>query len=291
MTASALLTPALAPSLARLDALMEWASIGHGLPAEDDDNWFRTEDFLDRETRSAVLDSLLNESYTGEPRNVVGNYLFRHVIYYPLLFAGFLFAVERRVPRLAGNTIMHRSSYVDGFRLLETRAIVVTGDPMAGQPGIEVVADEKALTGALFAEIKQTYDPLIRAFREEKLVAVPNAWGSILDALADGFEQAGRHGLGLDTAWREWTRTIAGRSLPTRHLPRRFQYEVDGAPDELWIRSGCCLWYMTPAAKRDPDQRYCVSCRLMPDDDRMELLCQNARQQNEEVDSTSEVNS
>ncbi len=285
MTSPAVLTPSLAPSLARLDSLIEWASFAHGWPSAHDEGWYRVEDFLDPGIRTTVLDYLLAGHYAGDPREIVGNYLFRAVINYPLILAGYLFSSECRVPVLGSNTMLNRAEYLDGLRLLETRAFVLPNDPMAGQPGIEVVPDEQALTDALFMEVKRTCDPLIRSFRMEKLVAPANAWGSILDSLAYGFERAGRDGLGLDAAWLVWARTIADRAFPTRHRPRRFQYEIEGESGECWIRAGCCLWYTTARAKNDPVQRYCVSCRLMSDDERVQLFCHYAQDRTDKADS------
>lgn len=285
MTSPALLTPSLAPSLARLDSLIEWMSFAYGWPSDRDEGWFRIEDFLDPGIRSAVLEYLLAGHYAGDPREVVGNYLFRAVINYPLILAGYLFTSERRVPILGGNTLLHRTDYLDGLRLLETRAFVLPNDPLAGQPGIDVLPDEQALTEALFSEARRTCEPLIRSFRAERLVAPTNAWESVLDSLASGFEHAGRHDLGFDAAWRDWSHTVESCPFPGRHRPRRLQYEIQGESDECWIRAGCCLWYTTEKAKNDPVQRYCGSCRLMPDNERLRLLARRIRDQSDESES------
>lgn len=286
MSTAVVLTPSLASSLARLDSLIEWASFSHGWPSAGDESWYRVEDFLDPAIRNAVLEYLLAGHYAGDPREVVGNYLFRAVINYPLLLAGYLFASERRVPLLGSNTMVHRAEYLDGLRLLETRAFVLPDDPLADQPSIEIVPDKQALTEALFMEVKRTCEPLIRSFRADRLVATTNAWESILDSIAGGFELAGRHDLGFDTAWRDWSRLVESCPFPARRRPRRFQYEIEGESGECWIRAGCCLWYTTARAKNDPVQRYCGSCRLMPDDERVRVLCHWTRNGMDEMDSS-----
>jgi hypothetical protein len=287
MTSPALLTPSLAPSLARLDSLIEWASFAYGRPSDRDEGWYRVEAFLNPGIRTMVLERMLVSPYAGSPKQVVGNYLFRDVIGYPLSLAGYLFMAERRVPVLSHNTMVHCTERLDGLRLLETRAFVLPKDPWASQPDIEVLPNEQALTDTLFSEVRRTCEPLIRAFRVEKLVASANAWGSILDSLAYGFEHAGRYERRLDAAWLDWTRTIAGRSFPTRHRPRRFQYEIEGESGECWIRAGCCLWYTTTEAKNDPEQRYCGTCRLMPDNERLRLLSYYQQNRADEPGSAS----
>jgi hypothetical protein len=63
----------------------------------------------------------------------------------------------------------------------------------------------------------------------------------------------------------------AGRSFATRRRPRRFVYQAEGRQQELPIRAGCCLWYMTDEAKNSEhgELGYCTTCYIPRDADRL----------------------
>jgi len=260
----------LAASLERAAGLMPNVTLLHGEPDRHRNTWITPEGLAERESGDRVIKRIAEHSEATF--EVAANYSFRYAISVALRLAGYLFATERRVPVLRGNVLLHDSDWLNRVAVLEPRAIVLPGDELAGSPGVRIVRDHATLTDALFGETAAFVEPLLAGFVPRKLVARANGWGLVLDYLAHGFQMAGRGGLGLDTAWQEWDRAIAGRTFPTRRRPRRFEYEVDGAGDELLVRAGCCLYYVLPQARGGGERQYCTSCFIPNDEWRMERL-------------------
>lgn len=267
----------LAPALGRFAAAHPHADLGWGDPGSSG-GWFRYEDLCDQEVPDRILERMAQE-YKTTP-SVAGSYTFRAANYLAVGLAGFLFVMERRVPRLHGSVALLDRNFLNGLRLLEPRAIVLETDSAAGTPGVEAVPDLDALTDALFDEVSRLAGPLLAAFQARKLVAPVNAWGILIDSLASGFLAAGRAGIGLDAAWASWHRAIAGRSFPVRRRPRRVQFDVDGQPHEVMVRSHCCLYFTLPRAKEAAHQ-YCSSCYLETDERRIQRLIASYRAQAE----------
>jgi hypothetical protein len=260
----------LRPAVERFAAAHAWADVGCGDPGNED-RWFRYEALCEPAFADRVLARMEQEYATTAL--VAGTYTFRAAHYLPLGLAGFLFASSYRIPRLQGNIALLDRQFLRGFRLLAPQAIVLEGDPAAGRPGFETVPNLEALTDALFAEVARLAEPLLAAFQARKLVAPANAWGILIDSLAEGFLAAGRAQIGLDTAWELWHRAIAGRPFPTRRRPRRLPFEVDGGPNDIMVRSHCCLYYTLPQAKEGA-HRYCLSCYLETDENRIQRLAE-----------------
>jgi len=276
----------LAAATERLLELVSWTSIRTGAPPSDGSRWITCADITNAESvQRIVKDRARGEEYgrPGVPELVIGNYLFRDFVHAPLQLAGYLWARERRVPVLAGNVAVQDSGWIQHFRWLEPRAIVLPGDPLAGDDVAAVVADERSLDDALFDEVRRFAEPILEAFRVHRYVAPANAWGSILDSLGYGVQLAGRRDaeLGLDAAWERWDAAIEGRTFPARRRPRRLQYEwAPGCTEEALVRAGCCLWYMTEAAKKDDGTTdYCTTCYLKPDEERLGILIEWKRKE------------
>jgi hypothetical protein len=260
----------LRPAVERFAAAHAWADVGCGAPGNED-RWFHYEDLYDQAFADRVL-ARMQQEYAATPL-VAGTYTFRAAHYLPLGLAGFLFALEQRVPRLQGNVALLDRQFLRGLRLLAPRAIVLESDPAAGTPGFETVPNLEALTDALFAEVGRLAGPLLAAFQARKLVAPANAWGILIDSLAEGFLAAGRTMIGLDAAWDLWRRASDGRPFPLRRRPRRLSFAVDGRPEEIMVRSHCCLYYSLPQAKEGA-HRYCLSCYLETDENRIQRLAE-----------------
>lgn len=269
-------TEVLGQTIAAIRAQHEWVQLSL---ATDDDagEWTPLEVFATPDIRDRMAQALgeleEHEDESGEtPITVLGNYLFRELTFYPLFVAGCCFAADRRVLCLEG-AFEFRTDQVGPARIRSARFAVLPDDPLAGEPGIELEPDEHALTERLHAEVRAVCDPLLASFREPRYVASANGWGSILDSLHDGFTTAGRIGLGLDEAWKRWDEAIAGRSFPVRRRPRRLPYKwAPGQHDEVSVRAGCCLWYVTDDSRKDGCQEYCSSCYLETDERRIQHL-------------------
>jgi len=202
---------------------------------------------------------------TSDFAKLLGHWTFQQACGTPLLVDGYLYAAQRRVPLLQGNVLLHNSGWLHHARLLQPRIWVLPDDPLCGVAGVTTVADEAALTAVLLAEVRRTYEPIVRAFRARRYRSVPNAWASAVDGLLQGFLLAGRADLGLDVAWELW-QTIAGDwDVPTRRWPRRLPFVEGGIADEVVVRAACCLtWTVTDAA--GVQQPNCPNCPLRSDD-------------------------
>jgi hypothetical protein len=281
------LPPTWEASVERLLALTKWSSFRVGQPpADGPETWLDYASFTDA---ASVHSQVVASAGTGEyaeahvPEKIVGNYLFREVISAPLGFTGYLWAREGRVPALAANTTVKAAEWLQDWRWIAPAGTVLAGDPLASQAGVSTVDAEAALDDVLWAEVANFSQPILDAFRARRYVAPANGWGSILDSVAYGVELAGASdgALGLDGAWSRWGAAVEGRTFPVRRRPRRLQYEWSpGNTDELLVRSGCCLWYMTPDAKDENGvQDYCTSCYLKADAQRIEHLVLRKRRE------------
>jgi hypothetical protein len=226
-------------ALERCGARGPFASVGWGRPEPDDGQWLDLDGFGGPSGGAAAIRRLTPAG--GDPANLIGHWVFQNAAGTPPLLAGYLFAAQRRVPALEGNTLLHDSQWLQHLRLVEPRLTVLAEDPLAGLAGVTVVADQAALTAALFDEIERTYGPIVQGFRARRLVSTANAWASVVDGLLQGYLLAGTSGLGLDVAWELWRATTSGWPVATRRWPRRLEFDRDGFRDEVVVRAACCL--------------------------------------------------
>ncbi|MGH2584666.1 MAG: hypothetical protein ACRDJE_07100 [Dehalococcoidia bacterium] len=260
----------LTASMQQAARLMPNVTLLHGEPDRHRSTWITPEGLAERDPGDRVIKRIAERS--DATFEVAANYGFRYAISVALRLTGYLFATEQRVPLLRGNVLLHDSNWLNRVAVLEPRAVVLPGDELAGTPGVRTAPDHAALTDALFGETAAFVEPLLAGFVPRKLVARANGSGSALDYLAYGFQIAGRAGLGLDAAWQAWGQATGGRTFPTRRRPRRFEYEVDSAGDELLVRAGCCLYYVLPRACEGGEPQYCTSCFIQSDERRLERL-------------------
>ncbi len=265
----------LAASLDRMRVQLGYGTIVSGRPAAGDADWVTAAEFTQPAIADRPIERVMHKYDATRP--VAGTYTFRAFLALPLELAGYLFAVERRVPVLDQNLLYNNRESLYHIALLEPRAIVLAGDELVGQPGIETVANETALQDALFQQVASLLEPVVAAWAPRKLVNRRNAWASALDYLAYGFQMAGKHTLGLDAAWAQFNQ-VCTQDIPARRRPQRFQYEVDGEADEMVVRAGCCLWYMLPSM-RTAENHYCTSCYLETDEKRLQILTDYKRRQ------------
>jgi hypothetical protein len=264
-------------SIESFGARLEYHRCHAGVSFHDRDGWFRFEQLQDREFGDRVIERIADE---GEATfEVAGTYTFRYAIHLPLQLAGYLYAAERRVPVLRDNVALLNREWLQEGAILSPRAIVIEGDELSGRAECATAPDIAALTDALFDQTARLIEPLVDAWSPRRLIARANAWGSALDALASGFWFAGTHAIGRDNAWARWEAAIEGRTFPVRRRPRRLQFDCEGEPDEMIVRSGCCLWYTLPAAKKT--HSYCTSCYLISDERRIERMITYRRERSE----------
>ncbi len=258
---------------------LSYATVELGTPPAVENNethWVPATAFTVAEVADRPIQRVVTKYNATQP--VAGTYSFRSFIALPLELLAYGYATERRVPIIAENLFYNNHESLYHIALVEPRAIVIAGDEWATLPGIQTVADETALKEALFQQIAWLLEPTVATWGPRKLVNRNNAWASALDALAYGFQLAGRHDLTLDESWQQFEQLYAGRSFPSRRRPVRFQYEVDGEADEMVVRAGCCLWYMLPEM-RAAEYKYCTSCYLETDEMRLKKLTEWKRRQ------------
>jgi len=268
-------------SIGAFNARHAYGSIQEGDPRACE-GWQAFESLAGSAHRDAVVGRIARD--TSAPVGVAATYTFRYALATPLQFAGYLFAKERRVPRLAGNVGLRDHEYLQHAALFAPTAHVLPDDELAVVPGCDVADGEHALADALFAEVSALTRDIIDSWSNDRLLARANAWGGIIDALASGVRLAAMHAIDADAAWKRWDNALAGRELPIRRRPRRFQFECDGEPGELVVRADCCLWFTLPAAKTR-GQDYCTSCYLTDDETRRARMVAFTRSQRQRTAS------
>jgi hypothetical protein len=174
-----------------------------------------------------------------------------------MLLAGYLFAGRRQVIRLRDRLLLADRDWLSQAVLLSAEALNEPGDT------------NSRLADRLFTEVDRLVKPVIESWATHRLLARANAWASVLDGLAGGFELYGKHTGSPDASWSGWEEAIAGRSFPVKRRPRRFEFICTGSREQVLVRSGCCLWFTLPAAQGG-SQRYCLSCCLEKDDRRLQ---------------------
>jgi len=253
-----------------------YAKVELGVPEDGEADWVAAADFVHAEVADQPIRRVMTKYEATE--TVAGTYSFRSFISLPLQVMAYGYATERRVPIIADNLLYNNRESLYHIALREPRVVVIEGDSWSTLPGVRTVADEAALKAALFEQVAWLLEPTVAAWGSRKLVNRNNAWASALDALAYGFQSAGKHELTLDESWQQFEQLYAERSFPSRRRPVRFQYEVDGEADEMVVRAGCCLWYMLPSM-RASEYKYCTSCYLETDEMRLQKLTEWKRRQ------------
>lgn len=245
-------------ALDRCGARGPFASVAWGLPDLDDGQWLALADFATVEGATPAFRRYPSESDFSK---LTEFWVFQNATGTALLAAGYLFAAQWRVPLLAGNTLIHNSQWLQHARLVEPRLWVLPHDPLSGLPGVTTVADRRALTDVLFAEVQRTYEPIVEAFRARRQTSLANAWASVVDGLLQGFLLAGRAEVGLDAAWELWRTTTQTWDVGTRRWPRRLQFCELEVEDEIVVRAACCLvCSITDSA--GVKQHHCPNCPI-----------------------------
>lgn len=251
----------LAPMRAALDecgARGPFASVAWGLPDPDDGQWLHLADFA---TVEGATPAFRRHSTESDFAKLTEFWVFQNATGTALLTAGYLYAAQRRVPALAGNTLLHNSQWLQHARLVEPRLWVLPDDPLSGLPGVTTAADREALADVLFAEVRRTFEPIIEAFRARREASLANAWATVVDGLLQGFLLAGRATPGLDDAWDLWRATIETWDVDTRRWPRRLRFCDAGLEDEIVVRAACCLVFsITDSA--GTKQKHCPNCPI-----------------------------
>jgi len=220
-----------------------FASVAWGRPDPDDGQWLDLAALASAEGAASAISRHPQESPFAK---LYGLWDFQNASGTATLAAGYLYAAHRRVPALQGNVLIHISQWLQHLRFVEPRLWVLPNDPLADTPGVTVVPDDAALTAVLFDEVQRAFEPIVSAYRARRQLTAPNAWGSVVDGLLQGYLLAGRFGIGMDAAWDLWRSTTASWDVATRRWPRRLPFAEDGIEDEVVVRAACCLVFSVP---------------------------------------------
>jgi len=200
-----------------------------------------------------------------QPRAVIGNYVFRDVVHYPLTIAGYLFAPSGWVPRLSAmlQSTLPRPCEPGWLE----RAFGAGGRLARQAASVTARASIAALTEQLVHESAAGFATIDARFARPATLAPANGWASALDSLVVGFLAAGprrpRDGRCLAAGGRGDCRP----HVPDAAAPRRLAYEVDSEALETSVGAGLLpLWFVTDRRRRGGHQHYLRD--LLPRDGR-----------------------
>jgi len=168
----------------------------------------------------------------------------------------------RRVPVLAPASVAiapARGTRAPAFGLLDTTIAVLPGDAAAGAPGTLTVADRDGLVRVLWAAVEAHLELLVPALSTATGRPERALWRVGHDAVAMAITGLGELWDARPAAWALWG--DASRLAPPRLAggARPVLVDVEGSPEMVLERAGCCLAYRCPAFPQP-----CVGCPLTP---------------------------
>lgn len=260
---SAQKTHPLEVSLARLEPERDWLSARLGPPPRC---WLRL-DRLDLRPDGRLWRLVAERTGGADPLSLglelVGTCA--HALRLPVL----LYARERRVVRLGPGQVAflpYEDTSPTQVALDAEAFLCLPNDPCAWHPGATPVADESALRAALAAELEPLVHAIVGPIREATRLGRPAAYGgaasSLLIALAWEHHQRGDAQKGI-----EETELLADQSeLFGRFRPGFSVVGTRRGPLLAVTQAVCCRAYRWPSG----DGSKCVSCPLLPPDERIE---------------------
>jgi hypothetical protein len=271
--------PALASSFLHLAALEDYPTAEIG-PLET--GWFRAADLLQPDR--PYLDEGLAWSvrrYPNAERRVGGSFFISHYVWYVAAAAVGCYLAEQRVPDLAADNVALRyGSYTwseDGesgeaerleVRFLSLRFAALPTDPAAGQPHVEIRADEADLRTWLRLRLEAHLAPLIQAISNRTHLGQRAQWNLAADSCAALFQHAGL-GLGNEARGiKEGLAFVKAAGSPLRNPQTGYvTLEYQGYCETFRARGGCCLYY-----RADETGEKCATCVLRPEAERNQRL-------------------
>ena len=166
-----------------------------------------------------------------------------------------------RVPVLAPSSVAiapARGTRAPAFGLLDTTIAVLPEDAAAGAPGTHTVADRDALVGVLWAAVEAHLELLVPALSTATGRPEGALWRVGHDAVAMAITGLGEPGTPAPPP----RRCGGGDRLTPPRLAggaRPVLVDVEGSPEMVLERAGCCLAYRCPAFPQP-----CVGCPLTP---------------------------
>jgi hypothetical protein len=258
--------PALADTLARLDAAEAYCSVVAGPPP--DEEWVGV-DALGPETD--VLRGWFEPLVaSGHPRDVAGSFLAGWLAEILLHTVATSLQSERRTWPLDPTRLwIHRDAggWFDGLAVDAMPLRVLADDPAADQDGVEVHADVEALRRQLAVESVAVLGPLFATTRSLAPFGLRGMWGATADALASGAAFAafreGRSTASAFAAAMALVDDMVAAGAPRLTRPTPLAVSCTHGTLTASRKGTCCLWYkMSP---EPGEERYCLSCPLRDD--------------------------
>ena len=181
-----------------------------------------------------------------------------------------------RVPALDPASVSiapARGTRAPAFGLRATTIAVLPGDAAAAAPGTRTVPGRGALVGVLWQAVAAHLDTLVPALAAASGRPRRALWRVAHDGVAGAVMRLGELTDAREASWALWeeARTHAPARLAGGARP--VLVDVDGTPEMLLERAGCCLAYRCPAFPQP-----CVGCPLTPAAERPARLAAARRQ-------------
>ena len=189
---------------------------------------------------------------------------------------------QRRALALAPAAVALRfgdAARLDEMAVSTPTVAVLRNDPVAGDPGTEVVASVDALRAVAADGMVATYGPVADAVRARAPFGLRGMWGTLADHVAEiALRRAREQGRDMEAAWAEsegLLDELAARVPSPWTRPRRQVVPTATGPQAVVTKGTCCLIYKAsvPPGDRGVAARLiapaaCTSCPLRPEDDR-----------------------
>jgi hypothetical protein len=153
-------------------------------------------------------------------------------------------------------------------------------DRSSYEGGASVDLSHDDATDMFATAVVEVLSPIIDSIRASVPYGRSGLWGAVADAIANSTVHAARQfGVGAEQAADDWLRCASiidhiGRRRPAlRGRPRPFPVVRHDTVELFAVRSVCCLAYKSTKVSALPDAlRYCVSCPLVDDTERLRRL-------------------
>lgn len=186
------------------------------------------------------------------------------------------FALDRRVPRLGRADVGFRTHagqhYPDAVATLQQRFWCLPGDPDAGHPDAEAVADEGALAAVLRAQVRAHADDFLAGYRPGARLPRRTLLGAFFDGLDGGFWLEGPAAPVPGDAAVAAARLVLPGGTAQFADASSFHTVTDrrGRAHLSRRRVSCCYYF-----KVSDDGAACTTCPRTTDTERAERLCAN----------------
>ncbi|MFC3687244.1 hypothetical protein [Aquipuribacter hungaricus] len=147
---------------------------------------------------------------------------------------------------------LHPGGWVDRVRLDGCTVVVPPGHPWAGQPGVEVVADEAELVVRTVDALVRAVRPVVDAVRGIGRVGARSLWAEVADAIALSPTYQPHLPVRDDVVERLRT-AVTAPGAPWRVSPSVRTATAPWGPVYLGQKAGCCLAYQRPEPEPTPD--------------------------------------